>query len=177
MFVSLNGFFQGKNGDISWHRHGAEENAFAVDAMKSESILLFGRKTYEMMAGYWPSPMAKENDPVMAKGMSDAEKIVFSRTLTRTDWNNTALLKNDAVAGIRRLKNTPGKDLTILGSGSIVRQCAEQGLIDVFDIMVDPVALGEGTPLLHGLTKPLGLTLVSSRQFRSGVVLLTYHSV
>jgi dihydrofolate reductase len=173
-FISLNGFFQGANGDIAWHRHGAEENSYAVEAMKSESILLFGRKTYEMMAGFWPSPMAKENDPVMAKGMNGAEKIVFSRTLTRADWNNTTLLKGDAVAEIRRVKNSPGKDLTILGSGSIVRQCAEQGLIDLFQIMVDPVALGEGTPLFHGLTKPLPLNLVSSRQFKSGVMLLTF---
>jgi len=88
-FVTLNGYFQGPKGDISWHRHGVEENEFAVEAMKFENTLLFGRVTYEMMASYWPTPLAIKNDPVVAERMNKADKIVFSRTLKKAEWNNT----------------------------------------------------------------------------------------
>ena len=83
-FVTLNGYLEGPKGDISWHRHGAEENEYAAENLKSGSTLLFGRVTYEMMASYWPTPLAIKNDPIVAKGMNNADKIVFSRTLKKS---------------------------------------------------------------------------------------------
>jgi dihydrofolate reductase len=173
-FVTLNGFYKGPNGEIDWHRHGAEENEYAAEALGSGSTLLFGRVTYEMMAGYWPTPMAIQNDPVVADGMNKAEKILFSRTLKKAEWKNTRLVKDDIVEEIRKMKRLPGKDMTILGSGSIVTQFAEEGMIDEYQIMVDPVALGDGTPLLKGIRHKLDLELISTRTFGSGVVLLCY---
>jgi dihydrofolate reductase len=174
IFLTLNGYFKGPNGDISWHRHGAEENQYAVDSMKSGNTLLFGRVTYEMMAGYWPTPLAMKNDPVVAAGMNHADKVVFSRTLKKADWQNTRLIREDAVKAIKKMKRMPGKDMTILGSGSILAQFAEYGLIDEFEIMVDPVVLGEGTPIMKGVKHKLDLMLTGTRTFKSGVVLLSY---
>ena len=173
-FITLHGYFAGPNGDISWHRHGAEENAYAAEGLKAGSTLLFGRVTYEMMAGYWPTPMAIKNDPIIAEGMNMADKIVFSRTMKKAGWNNTRLVKDNIAEEIRKMKQKPGKDMTVLGSGSIVTQFAEQGLIDEYQFMVDPVALGDGTPIFKGITHKLDLKLTSTRTFKSGVVLLCY---
>ena len=175
MFVTLNGYFEGPNGDIRWHRHGAEEQQYSVEGLKSESILLFGRKTYEMMASYWPTPMAAQNSPLVAEGMNKAEKIVFSRTLEKAEWINTRVVRDNIFEEIKAMKNSPGKDMTILGSGSIVTQFAEHRLIDEFQIMIDPVAIGEGSTIFKNIKTKLDLKLVGSRTFKSGVVLLTYY--
>lgn len=173
-FTTLNGFFKGPDDDISWHRHESEEGDYAANMLQSDGILLFGRKTYEMMAGYWASPMALENDPLVAAGMNNAEKIVFSQSLQNADWNNTTLIKDNIVETIRKMKQSPGKDMAILGSGTIVTLFAEAGLIDEFQIMIDPVVLGQGTPLLEGIRGKIDLELTSIQQFKTGVVLLCY---
>ena len=173
-FITLDGYFEGPGRDITWHRHGAEENEFAAESLKSGSILLFGRLTYEMMAGYWPTPRAMKDAPIVAKGMNSAEKIVFSKTLKKADWSHTMVLRENIEEEVLKLKRTAGRDLTILGSGSIVTQFAERGLIDEYHIMVDPVALGNGTPIFKGLRQKLDLKLMSTRTFKSGVVLLSY---
>ncbi len=173
-FISLNGYYKGYNEDIGWHRHGTEENEFSQESIKEETILLFGRVTYQMMAYYWPSSMALQNDPVVAAGMNQSEKNVFSKTLTKVEWNNTRIVKDNMIEEMRALKETPGKDLTLLGSGAILTQFAEHGLIDTYQIMLDPVAIGGGTPEFKDLQGKLDLKLVDSRVFKSGVVLLTY---
>jgi dihydrofolate reductase len=173
-FITLNGYFQGSNGDISWHRHGGEESEYAAESLKSESILLFGRVTYEMMASHWPTPEAMKNMPRVAEGMNKAEKIVFSRTLKKAEWNNTRLVKDNMVEEIRKMKQMPGKDMCILGSGSILTQLAEEGLIDEYQLMIDPLALGDGTPIFKNLRHKLDLRLTLSRAFKSGVLLLSY---
>lgn len=173
-FITLNGFYKGANGDISWHRHGGEEAEYSAEALQASNTLLFGRMTYEMMASYWPTPMAIENSPVVAAGMNQAAKIVFSRTLQKADWNNTRLIKDNIIDVIKKLKQTEQKDMTLLGSGSIVTQFAEHGLIDRYELMIDPVAIGNGTPIFNGIQHNLNLKLTGNRIFKSGVVLLTY---
>lgn len=173
-FITLNGYYKGSQGDISWHQHGAQENEYAGNSLQAGNTLLFGRITYEMMAGYWSSAHAQQQDPVVAGGMNAAEKIVFSRTLTSVEWNNTRLVQEPLEAAIRQMKQMRGNDLTILGSGTIVTQLADAGLIDEFHIMVDPVALGSGVPIFQNLQHPLKLRLTGSSVFKSGVVLLSY---
>jgi dihydrofolate reductase len=176
-FVTLNGYFKGPNEDISWHRHGAEEQEYAAEGASSDSILLFGRITYQMMASYWPTPQAMKDLPEVAKGMNKSEKIVFSRTLKKADWNNTRIIKENMIEEVKTLKKQAKSDMTILGSGSIISQLADAGLIDHYQIMVDPVALGAGTTLFHGMKRKLDLQLTSTRTFKSGVVLLVYHPI
>lgn len=176
-FISLNGFFKGPDGDLSWAHGDEESDAFAIESNKEGGMLLFGRVTYEMMAGFWPTSYAHELNASLADGMNRAEKVVFSRTLVKADWNNTRVVKDDMVEEIKMLKQIRGKDMAILGSGSIVNQLAEEGLIDEYQIMIHPIVLGGGTPILNGIKRKLNLKLVSSRVFKSGKVLLCYEPV
>ncbi|WP_437510599.1 dihydrofolate reductase family protein [Sorangium sp. So ce1099] len=176
-FMTLDGYFKGPNGDISWNSHGAEEGELAASALKSENTLLFGRVTYEHMASFWPTPDAIKNAPAIAGGMNRAEKVVFSRTLQKAEWSNTRLVSGNLEEEVRRMKQVPGKNMTVLGSGSIVTQLAQAGLVDGFELMVNPVALGDGTPIFKGLKERLNLKLTETRTFRSGVVLLCYQTV
>lgn len=173
-FLTLNGFFKGPKEDISWHHHGGEEAKFSEEGANSDSILVFGRVTYDLMASFWPTPMAAEQFPMVAKGMNKSEKIVFSKTLKKAAWQNTTVFETDPAKEMSKLKSTAGKDITILGSGSIVTQLSEQGLIDTYQVMIDPVAIGKGTSLFSGMKTKLDLELSSHRIFKSGVVLLTY---
>lgn len=128
--VTLDGYFAGRNGDISWAHHDtpdAEWSAFVAGNANPGGLLLFGRITYELMASYWPTPFAMENDPIVAEGINNSPKIVFSRTLNKASWNNTKLVKSGMAAEVRRRKDEPGVDMAILGSGSIVAQLAEEG--------------------------------------------------
>jgi dihydrofolate reductase len=173
-FLSLNGYYKGLREDISWHRHGEEEAQFSAENAKSDSILLFGRVTYEMMVSFWPTEQAKSMMPEVADGMNKSEKIVFSRTMEKAEWNNSRVIQHDIYGTVRKLKETGTKDMTILGSGSIVSQLADHGLIDVYSIMIDPVAIPYGSTIFHGISKKLDLKLISTRSFNSGVVLLNY---
>jgi dihydrofolate reductase len=176
-FITLDGYFEGPNRDISWHRHGPEENEYAAEMLKYGATLLFGRITYELMAGYWPTPLAAKNDPIVAEGMNNADKIVFSSTLKKAKWNNTRIIKDNIVEEIKKMKLSAGNHMVVLGSGSIVTQFAEQGLIDEYQIMVDPVVLGDGTPIFKGIRQKLDLKLTSIISFKSGVALLCYKPV
>lgn len=176
-FVTLNGFFKGPNEDTSWHKHGGEESEYSAENLKSGNTLLFGRVTYEMMASFWPTPMAIENFPIVAEGMNKAEKIVFSRTLKNVAWNNAKVVNGDIAEEVKKMKQRPGKDMTLLGSGSILTQFAEQGLIDEYQIMVDPVVIDDGTPMFQNIKHKLDLKLTGTRTFKSGVVLLCYQPV
>lgn len=101
-------------------------------------------------------------------------KIVFSRTMRSADWSNTTLVKNDVVGTVRRMKDETGPDMAILGSGSIVEQLAGARLIDTFQVVVNPIALGAGKSLFSGLTQQLELVLTNTRVFGNGSVVLWY---
>jgi len=176
--VSLDGYFTDANNDVSWaHLRTAEDpewKAFVAENASGESQLLLGRKTYEMMAKYWPTPEASKNDPKTAKGINTLPKLVFSRTLASVSWANTKVVKGDLPALVRKLKKEPGPVMVILGSGSIVAPLAAEGLIDEYQLVVTPVALGKGRTLFEGVKKSLALKLARSRVFKNGNVLLYY---
>jgi dihydrofolate reductase len=174
-FITLDGYFEGpEKGDISWHKHGKEENEFSAKMLTLESTLLFGRVTYDLMAGYWPTTYAIKNDPIVAEGMNKADKIVFSRTLRKAEWNNTMVVKGNIGEEIEKLKQMSGKDMTLLGSGSIINQFTELGMIDEYQIMIDPVVIGRGTPIFRNIRNQMDLKLIETNIFKSGVVLLIY---
>jgi dihydrofolate reductase len=173
--ITLDGYFCGPNGDMSFfhNRWGDEEfHAFAVDNSKEADALLFGRTTHEVMVSYWPTPEALQNEPIIAERMNNLPKFVLSRTLSKSSWNNTQFLNGDIVSEVRKLKQAPGKRITILGSGSIVAQLASHGLIDDYEIVVNPVAIGRGRTLFEGINSPISLDLASTRVFHNGNVLL-----
>jgi dihydrofolate reductase len=172
--MTLDGYIAGPGGDISWHNVDEEFQELANAASNSGNTLLFGRVTYELMASFWPTPEAIKTDPIVAAGMNKSEKIVFSRTLQKADWKNTRLVKDDMLGEVRRLKQGDGKDLTVFGSGSIVAQLAEEGLIDEYQVLLNPIVLGAGKTMFEGLKNKLALKLVRTRTFGNGNVLLTY---
>jgi dihydrofolate reductase len=172
--VTLDGYIAGPGGDISWHNVDEEFQELANAASNSGNTLLFGRVTYELMAGYWPTPEAIKNDPVVARGMNRAEKIVFSRTLDKVSWNNTRLVKEGLLEEVRKLKQGSGKDLTVLGSGSLVSQLAQGRLIDEYQILLNPVVIGQGKTMFGGVKDRFSLRLTGTRTFKNGNVLLNY---
>ena len=173
--VTLDGYFVDMNGDMSWaHKNDAEWKAFAEGNAKGDGPLLFGRITYELMASYWPTPLASKNDPVLAERMNNLPKVVFSRTLDKVSWNNTKLVKGDMAAEIRKMKKEPGEGMAILGSGSIVSQLAQEGLIDQYQIVVNPIVLGKGRTMFDSIKRKLTLKLASTRAFGNGNVFLCY---
>lgn len=172
--VTLDGYFTGTGGDISWHNVDQEFQELAEEVSNSGNTLLFGRVTYELMASYWPTPEAIKNDPIVAQGMNSATKIVFSRTLNTVGWSNTRLVKNGMLSEIQRLKKDSGKDLIMLGSGNIVSQLAQERLIDEYQILLNPIVIGKGKTMFEDVKDRFSLKLTKSRVFGNGNVLLHY---
>lgn len=176
-FLSLNGFYKGANEDLSWHNHDEEGARFSEENLKGGGTLVFGRVTYEMMQSFWTTPGAFKNLPKIAEGMNKAEKIVFSNTLNKADWQNTMLIKGDMIEEVKKLKQSSGKDMCILGSGNIISQLAEHNLIDQYQLLINPLVLAKGTPLFKEMKHQLNLKLANTRTFKNGNVLLCYERV
>lgn len=177
--VTLDGYFTGRDGDLSWAHAGSEDpefRRFTAENAGEGGTLLFGRKTYEMMASWWPTQAAAQSDPKVAEGMNRMPKIVFSRSLEHASWDNTTVMRGDLTREVRDLKEGDGEALVILGSGSLVAQLAQEGLIDEYQLMVTPVVLGEGRTMFDGVGKTIALRLTGSREFRNGRVLLRYEA-
>lgn len=175
--VSLDGYFVDAKGDMSWAKAGQQDpewDAFVSENASGGGILVFGRVTYEMMASFWPTPFAIEHMPVVAEAMNSMPKIVFSRTLDRASWNNSTLLKGNLVMEMRRLKEESEEDMAIIGSGTLVAQLAPERLVDEFQIVVNPIVLGQGRTLFEGVTEKLPLKRTKTRAFANGNVLVCY---
>jgi dihydrofolate reductase len=175
--VSLNGFYKDAQDGIGWHTHDEEDLALSRENLRKDgTTLLFGRKTYAGFADFWATDAAFSTFPEIAQRMRDAEKIVFSRTLSTVEWQNTRIAKNGLIEQVRQLKSDAGGGITILGSGEIVRQLAAYNLIDSYQLLVDPVILARGTALFGDLDQNLPLTLLESRQLNNGSLLLHYQA-
>jgi len=172
--ISLDGYFEGPNREIDWHNVDEEFNQLAINFLDSVDILLFGRVTYELMAGYWPTEHAATDDPVVAGKMNSLQKVVISKTLSKAEWNNTRLVNDNVEAEIQKLKNEPGKDIAIFGSSDLTVSLIPSGLIDEYRIIINPVVLGNGKSVFKGINKKLDLKLLKTKVFKSGNVLLYY---
>jgi dihydrofolate reductase len=176
--VSLDGFMAGPNGEMDWIR--ADDELFDAGAQVTDAAdtAIYGRVTYEMMAGYWPTageqPGAGRHDIEHARWVNAATKLVFSRTLESSDWANTVFVKGDIAGTIVAMKQQPGKNLVLIGSVSLAREFIRLGLVDEYWINVNPVVLGGGMPLFPDTGARTDMTLVGSTVFASGVVNLHY---
>jgi dihydrofolate reductase len=175
--ISLDGYFTDQNGDMSWaHKSDPEWNEFAAsNASGGDGVLVFGRVTYEMMAGFWPTKQAAEMFPEVAAGMNKLPKIVFSRTMKEATWNNTRLINGNITEEMRKLKSDPGgADMAIMGSGTIVSQFTHEGLIDEYQIATHPIIIGEGRTLFEGVQVKVPLKRTKTRKFENGCVFVCY---
>jgi dihydrofolate reductase len=177
MVVTLDGYYEGPNGEFDWPNIDEEFNEFSVSQLNDIDILLFGRVTYEGMASYWPTPEAHEYDPAIAHAMNTIPKIVFSTTLGSADWQNTTLVKKNVAETVSKLKQEPGKHLAVFGSPDLTVSLLREGLVDELRVMVQPILLGAGKSLFRTLEGRVPLELQQTTTFRSGNVLLTYRPV
>jgi dihydrofolate reductase len=175
--ISLDGYFEGPDRELDWHNVDDEFNDYAAGFLNSIDTLIFGRVTYELMAGYWPTEAASTDDPVIAAKMNSLNKIVFSKTLKTAGWENTTLVNDGLVETVVKLKQSPGRDIAIFGSSDLAVAMIPSGLIDEMDILVNPLILGKGKTIFNGRNARLKLKLLNTRVFKSGNVLLSYAPV
>jgi dihydrofolate reductase len=181
MLLSLDGYFEGPNHDISWHNVDDEFNKFAIEQLRKTDLFLWGRRIYQLMEDYWPraavDPSTSSDDREIALLMNNTEKIVFSKTLERVEetknWKVTKLVHEFDRNEIRRLKAQQGKEIGV-GGPDLAMSLMKDGLIDELRFMINPVAIGEGTPVFRGLERRVELELLETRKFSSGNVLLCY---
>lgn len=176
MQVSLDGFFEGPDRDLSWHMVDDELHRHFNDQLGAMGAFLDGRVTYELMAGFWPTA---DEDPAssgpvaeFARIWREMPKIVYSRTLTTADWN-TAVVRNVVAGEVLELKSQPGGDLA-LGGADLADTFRRLGLIDEYWLYVHPVLVGRGRPLFKPADNQAQLRLVETRAFGNGVALLRY---
>ena len=176
--ISVDGYFRTPSGDISWLHQQPDDDEefkqFTINNSAGDYALLFGRKTYEQMASFWPTPAAAKRFPEVAKHMNQRPKFVVSKTLCKPEWQNTTVISGDLVSETQRLKAQAGVPIVILGSGSIVSQLAQAGLIDEYQILIMPVVLGEGVTMFEGAKETMNLALVRARSFRNGKAFHVY---
>jgi len=170
--VTLDGFFEGpKSWELDWHDSvwGDELEKYSIEQSKSTGMLLFGRVTYEGMASYWPSQKGE-----IADFMNTIPKIVFSKTMNKAEWNNTTLVKGNAVEEVAKLKRQPGKNMFVFGSANLSSTLLEHDLFDEINLALAPVILGRGNPLFKASPDRLKMKLLEARPLKSGGVILRY---
>jgi dihydrofolate reductase len=174
LVATVDGYYEGPNQEFDWPVVDDEFNAFALEQLDEVDTLLFGRATYQVMAAYWPTPAAQQDDPEIAARMNGISKIVVSRALDKAEWANTRLITDDVAGELAKLKEQPGKDIAIFGSSNLTVSLLRLGLVDELRIMVIPVVLGAGNSLFNSAEQRISLKLLKSRPFHSGNVLLYY---
>jgi dihydrofolate reductase len=187
-WLTADGYFAGSDGNLNWVVPDDEQAKAAATGMPAADTVLFGRRPYELFEGFWRNALddsATAPDPhrpgqqsrehrVIAVWMNEATKLVFSRTLKEMTWNNAHLIRELDAVEVAAMKQQPGKNMMIFGSGSIVSQLTQHGLIDEYQFVVCPVFLGDGRRLLEGLSKRVTLELLEARKCPSGDVSLRY---
>ncbi|TXK75479.1 dihydrofolate reductase family protein [Paenibacillus sp. N3.4] len=183
LHASLDCFVEGPNGamDIGWISYDGDLEKYAKEILSTADTVIWGRGTYQLMHGYWPSvpsnPSASQHERNHAEWIDKTAKIVFSTTLDKVEWNNSRLVKEDIEEEIKNLKQQPGKDMVILGSPRIAHHLMQLDLIDEYKITVSPVLIGSGLPLFQGLKEKVNLKLIENKTFDSGAIGLVYQSV
>ena len=172
--ISLDGYFEGPGHDISGFKNDFE--AFSSEPGQAVDALLFGHKTYDMMK-FWSTPQAVERMPEVAGFMNETQKFVASHTDFDPGWQKVTVLSGDIPAQIKALKQGPGQNMMVFGSNELVVSLMQAGLIDELQIVVNPVALVQGTPLFQGLPVKVDFALKGSKAFKSGAVLLWLEQV
>jgi dihydrofolate reductase len=170
LFISLDGVVEAPE---TWHfPYFNDEMGEAVTAQAEGSdTMLLGRKTYEEFAAYWPN---QSSDEPFAGQMNDTPKLVASTTLDTVEWKNSTLIEGDVPEALKRVKSQPGKDISIVGSPTLVRSLLRAGVLDELRLLVHPIVVGHGKRLFEAEDAPIPLRLVEAKTFTTGVQAMTY---
>ena len=185
--VSADGYFSTPDGKLDWTvpDEQLDRDTGGRAAEPGAGTMLFGRRTYEMFESFWPHVLDAPTDPhhagrsspairAMAEYINAATKIVFSKTRPDVTWSNSRLLRDVDPAEVEAIKNEPGKDIMIFGSGSVVSQLSALGLVDEYHLVVGPLLLGDGCSLVRGVGRQVPLELLEAKPYPSGNVVLRY---
>ncbi len=173
MSMSLDGFVARRDGVIDWigvsRPHDDRRQRAVAELLGQAGLLVLGRRAYQDMARAWP-----DSQSPTGHYMNALPKIVFSSTLSEAEWSNAQVSSRPVEEEIPELKRQPGKDIVVFGGAGFARSLARHGLVDEYRVTVQPVALGDGLPLLHGLPEPLRLELVSTTVYADGPITHIY---
>ena len=182
--LSLDGCSSGANDELDWISYDAELEASAHSMHDHTDAVIWGRRTYEGMAGYWltvpGNPDATEAEREHVRFLDNATKIVVSRTLERVDWNGnpkTVLIKDNIAEQINAIKQQPGKDIWFLGSPNLAQTFMQLDLIDEYRVNINPTVMGNGKHFFENVTRTIALKLLEAKTLKSGVVTLRYEPV
>ncbi|MEP7288506.1 MAG: dihydrofolate reductase family protein [Chloroflexota bacterium] len=179
--LSLDGLSANLNDELDWISYDDELEQSAHSLHATTDAVIWGRRTYDLMAGYWltmpGNPASTPAELEHAHYLENATKIVVSRTLDRVDWGNaqnTVLIKDNIAEEINKIKQQPGKDIWFLGSPTLAQTFMQLDLIDEYRFNINPIVLGQGKPFFADVTRKFPLKLLDSKTLKSGVVILRY---
>lgn len=174
--ISLDGYYTTPKNEIDWFDFDQGEIEWSKEILRRVDAMLYGRVTYQEFSEYWPkaTPRPDGFDPEIIGQLNGTMKVVFSRTLKETPWGPAVLVREDPVQAVTKLKQGPGKDMVVVGSGTLVSALVRSGLVDEYRIRVRPWILGAGKPLFVDNNARHPLKLISARTFNNGVVALHY---
>jgi len=169
--ISLDGYFEGPDHNIDWHIVDDDLNAYSLELLQNIDVLIFGRRIYELMAGYWP---AVTDDNPIAKEMNETPKLVFSRSLKTVEWKNSQLASGSIADEVARLKQIHGDGLLCVGGSELASAFLEQGLVDEVRVILVPILLGKGKPVFGDIKRRHELKLLWTKKFESGNIIMAY---
>lgn len=181
MHVSLDGFVAGPNGEMDWITVDDEIFDYAGNRTDNSDLALYGRVTFDMMEGYWPTaanqPNASKHDIEHSRWYNNVDKIVISKTLKGKTIKNTRIISDNVGAEVQKIKQGPGKEIIIFGSPGAAHTLMGEDLIDEYWVFVNPILVGKGIPLFENIRNRTNLKLVKSHAFTCGVVCLHYERI
>jgi dihydrofolate reductase len=176
--ISLDGFVAGPQGEMDWIKVDEEIFDHVGQRVKDSDTALYGRVTWQMMEGYWPTaadqPNASKHDIEHAAWYKNAHKIVLSKTMQGEQWPHTTFIGEDVARRIEAIKQQDGNEILVFGSPSATHTLLQYNLIDEFWLFVNPILLGQGIPLFNNVSEKTPLRLVSSKTFANGVMCMHY---
>ena len=176
--MSINGYICGPNDELDFMVWDWDDELKQYVSLLTEPVdcIVMGRKLAEGFIPHWANVAANPNHPEFTDGQkfTNTSKVVFTKTLTRSAWDNTVLAKGDLVAEIAQLKSQPGKDIIAYGGATFVSALIKHNLIDEYHLFINPAAIGNGRSIFAALGQQLNLTLVKAIAFTSGIVVLNY---
>ena len=181
MIVSLDGYIEGPERELDWFEDGDPQfEQYCDEMIDSVDLALYGRRSYELMLGYWPNAEVNPRSPsdlAFARKMNALPKLVLSRTLEHAAWRNTRIVRDRVAETLTELKRQPGKPIVAWAGAGLVSTLARLGLVDEYRLIVHPVLLGKGTPMFQGLEGRRRLRLTRTTQLGRSLVVLCYEPV